>query len=385
MKKQKALLFFPLSMSNLNSGITKKCLGIAEAFKSVYDVDIMNEYAGEVFFNGNKLKDYNAGINRMRLYYYNDIIFGQYATIKDSILRNKYDVVYIRLHYFITPGLLHFLRRLKRANNSVSIYIEIPTFPFKKEFSANLHRLRNILNHFTIPFLRKYVTNIITLSAHEQIWGIPTIRISNGFSQDIINEKSIELQPPANDRIFHIAMIAQFSEWHAADILIESLRVYKTKGLEKKIQIHFVGKVLSSTTQQVKEEELEEDVIFHGQMDSRQILLFLNDMHVCVGTLGHHRKNIQLDSSLKNREYAFSGMPMVLKTPDMDFPPALFFIKYFPDDETLLDLQEVINFYKNLMDKNPTYKKDIIEYAKANLTWEKKLRKILVTDSQMKS
>ena len=171
----------------------------------------------------------------------------------------------------------------------------------------------------------------------------------------------IRRKPYAADGEFHVAMIAQFNDWHAADILVKSLKAYKSVS-EANIKIHFFGNMIQKVIDLVQSENLQENIIFHQEMNSDEIAVFLNEIHVCVGTLGHHRKNIKLDSSLKNREYAFSGMPMILKTPDLDFPKELFFVKYFPDDETLLDFNGILDFYQQLKIKHPDYKNEIVEY-----------------------
>ena len=377
MKEKKALLYFPVPLKNKNSGIAKKCLGIIDAFKSAYEVDVMSEFNGEVFFNDKKIKDYNATPNKMRFYYYNDIFLGQFSVFSKLVSGNKYDVVYVRIHYFVTFGLLSFFKKMQRANNKVRIYIEIPTFPFEEELKSKLHRFRNWLNGLTIPRLKKYVTKIITLSNDDNIWEIPTVRISNGFLPAVTDKELVRRKPNMTDGEFHIGMIAQFSDWHAADILVKSLKAYVLTSAAIKIRVHFIGKMIAKVIEMVEIENLEHDIIFHDEKDALEIATFLNDIHVCVGTLGHHRKNIQLDSSLKNREYAFSGMPMILKTPDLDFPKELFFVKYFPDDDSLLNLNEVVDFYNKLKIEHPDYKNEIIDYAKANLAWKIKLKAVL--------
>ncbi|MBK8785157.1 MAG: hypothetical protein IPN43_01365 [Chitinophagaceae bacterium] len=335
---KKALLYFPVPLKNKNSGIAKKCLGIIDAFNSKYEVDVMSEFNGEVFFNEKKIKDYSSTLNKMRFYYYNDIFLGQFSVFSKQVSSNNYDVVYVRIHYFVTFGLLRFLKKIKRTNKSVRIYIEIPTFPFDKELKSKVYRFRNQVNRLTIPLLKKYVTKIVTLSTHDIIWGIPTVRISNGFLPAVTDRELVRRQPNVPDNEFHIAMIAQFNDWHAADILVKSLKAYTLTSGPVTIKIHFIGKMIAKVIEMVKQENLQHDIIFHEEMDANEIAMFLNNIHVCVGTLGHHRKNIQLDSSLKNREYAFSGMPMILKTPDLDFQKTCFLKNIFLTTKPYLTL-----------------------------------------------
>ena len=69
-------------------------------------------------------------------------------------------------------------------------------------------------------------------------------------------------------------------------------------------------------------------------------------------------------------------MPVILKTPDLDFPDSLYFVKYFPDDDSLLDIALIINFIEKLRISHPNYENEIIQYATDNLTWRKKMEKV---------
>ena len=94
--------------------------------------------------------------------------------------------------------------------------------------------------------------------------------------------------------------------------------------------------------------------------------------------MGLHRKEILIDSSLKSREYAAMGMPMILRTKDLDMKPSLFFVKYFPEPESLLNINEIIEFYTELKKNHPDYKKEIQEFARKNLSWHKKLEQVFI-------
>jgi hypothetical protein len=65
-----------------------------------------------------------------------------------------------------------------------------------------------------------------------------------------------------------------------------------------------------------------------------------------------------------------------LKTPDSDFPTTLPFVKYFPDDQSLLDVDEIILFFNQLKEKDPEYALKIHQYALSNLGWDVKLKPI---------
>jgi glycosyltransferase involved in cell wall biosynthesis len=380
---KKALLYFPLElMDNDNSGIAKKCLGIVDAFKQEYDVDLFTDSFGKVHFNQKLLKDFNSSSFSSRLYNYNDIVYGQFSRMADEVRKNKYDVLYFRFHYFLSWGMLRFFKLIKKSNPNAIIFLELPTYPFRSEKGKSIaERFRYTLNNLLIPYLKKYVDNIVTFAQLPAIWDIPAITISNGYYdpslQQIIERTKDQLHTvPAGE--FHMAMVARFTIGHAPDILIKSLKAYYDAKPDKAVFVHLIGYdgSLDDCKALVKEYSLQDKVIFYGECKTEKIADILSKVHVCVGTLGLNRKNVAIDSSLKSREYAFMGMPMILRTPDLDMVPSLFFIKYFSEPESLLDVTEIINFYAHLNNTHPDYKREIQQFAKENLTWSRKLKPV---------
>jgi glycosyltransferase involved in cell wall biosynthesis len=379
---KRALLYFSHSLKDFESGVSKKCLGIIDAFRQKYTVDVFNESNGLVYFNDELIKDSSQTKNKVRLYYYNDYLLGQFHSIKNKIQVNKYDVAYIRFPGFISVGLVTFLNRLKKHNPGIIIYIEIPTYPFRKEVKGRLLTVRYYVTRLLIPVFTKYVDRIVTYSDDKKIWNIPTINLRNGYYnpalQNLKFSESNTIIKSGDDK-FNIAMIALFSDWHAPDLLIESLiQYYKNNSNSRNVIIHFIGSGpnLSDCKKQAEKANISDKVIFHGKKNISEIVEILEPVQVCVGTLGYHRKKLQLGSCLKNREYAFLGKPMVLKTNDLDFPKSLYFIKYFPNDDSLLDIGDIILFYQQLKVNHPDYKNEIIKYANENLTWRKKMEPV---------
>jgi glycosyltransferase involved in cell wall biosynthesis len=380
---KKALLYFPLDLvNNENSGIAKKCLGITHAFKQYYKTDVFTDAYGKVYFNGQLLKEHNNSGIKARLYNYNDIVFGQFNQITGKLRENKYDVLYFRFHYFLSWGMINFFRKIKKYNPSAKIYLELPCYPFEKEKGGSfLDKVRYWLNTLFTPLLKKYITKIVTFAELPQIWDVPAITISNGYYDPAL-QSFIDATPsrlhdlPEND--FHIAMVARFTIGHAPEILISSLNQYYSSAGAKNVFVHLIGLDvnLSLCRSLVKEYALEEKIIFHGEAKTQDIVNILSKVHVCVGTLGLHRKEILIDSSLKSREYAAMGMPMILRTKDLDMLPSLFFVKYFPEPESLLDINEIMDFYEKLKETHPEYKKEIRSFARQNLTWSKKLEQV---------
>jgi glycosyltransferase involved in cell wall biosynthesis len=380
---QKVLLYFPLELKgNENSGIAKKCLGIVDAFKQQYQTDVFTDAYGKIHFNGRLIKDYNSSGLKSRLYNYNDIVFGQFNKIGKELRENKYDVLYFRFHYFLSWGMIIFFKKIKTHNPSAKIFLELPTYPFKSEKGKSIaERFRYSLNRFLIPYLKRYVDNIVTFAQLPSIWGIPAITISNGYYDPVLQQiiqKTTNQLAMVPDNEFHMAMVARFTTGHAPDIVIKSLKAYYDTKPEKNVFVHMIGYdgALGLCKTLTKEYALEDKVIYYGECKTDKIVNILSRVHVCIGTLGMSRKNITIDSSLKSREYAFMGMPMILRTTDLDMLPSLFFVKYFPEPESLLNIQEIMDFYEDLKKTYPNYKEEIQQFAKHNLTWVKKMQPV---------
>ena len=110
--------------------------------------------------------------------------------------------------------------------------MEIPTYPYDQEYKGLPLPYQRIL-FFDKCFrkqLARYVDKIVTFSDHEQIWGRPTIKISNGidFSQIRVKQPS----PPHTD--LRLIAVATIHPWHGFDRAIEGLALYYQKRSDQK-------------------------------------------------------------------------------------------------------------------------------------------------------
>lgn len=378
---KRALLYFPVDLEQKNHGIANKCLGIVEAFKERYQTDYIFTNHSEIKLNGNTIFTYpQHGIKR-KLFFVYERLLGYYRLHKSLLQEKKYDVLYFRFHYFMTLEMLMFFYQLKKNNPQAKIFVEIPTYPYRKELYNAMAYVRYGFNFFMLPWFQKWVDFIVTVSAHDKIYGIPTIKTSNGYYNPTFNSNTtIQNSQPLRENPFIVGLVANFSPWHAPEILIQSIASYYNLSTKKELEVRAImigdGETLDKCKELVENLGLGKYISFPGRLNFNEIHANSKKIHVMIGTLGHHLKNIKLDSSLKNREYAFMGMPMVLKTPDPDFPESLPFIKYFKDDESLIDLNEVMLFYQKLIANHPNYQQEINEYARKHLTWQSKLHDV---------
>ena len=88
-------------------------------------------------------------------------------------------------------------------------------------------------------------------------------------------------------------------------------------------------------------------VILYGKKHGEDLDHLFNCCDFGIGSLGRHRVGIDKIKTLKNREYAARGIPFVYSETDTDFDQKAYVLKV-PADETPIDINHIIQFYKGL-------------------------------------
>lgn len=100
------------------------------------------------------------------------------------------EFLYIRHDHNASPVLILWLRKVKKLG--VRIALEIPTYPYDAEFAQSpaVRKLKLRIDRMFRCRMARYIDRIVTFSDDTEIFGRPTIRISNG-----IDFRSIPLKP----------------------------------------------------------------------------------------------------------------------------------------------------------------------------------------------
>lgn len=204
-------------------------------------------------------------------------------------------------------------------------------------------------------------------------YGKPAVNIDNG-----INVESLPMRTPIMDKDkIHILALASMSYWHGYDRLIKSLHQYKG---EDSVVIHMVGGYdggsLAEWENLVHELNMEDCVIFHGLLYGSELDAMFDLCDVGINSLGLYRKGFDQTSELKVREYAARGLPFICSVKD----PALVELenplwKYVENDESIPNMQEIVNFVKK-MRKDIDHPKKLRLYALEHMSWEAQFEKI---------
>lgn len=285
---------------------------------------------------------------------------GTWAKIKkrfcyDSIIRfaiqQGIEFVYIRSFNNANPMTVRLVNKLK--SEGMKVVMEIPTYPYDKEFDNASWRIRANLyiDKLFRKQLAKQVDKIVTFSDADSIFGQKTIRISNGID---FNQIPIQLKTPRKPNEIHLLGVAEVHYWHGFDRLIEGLGKYYQKEQEVKVYFHIIGGVANGEMHGnenspgfkpfIDKYHIEKYVIFHGVQFGKSLNEQFNQADFAIGSLGRHRTGIDKIKTLKNREYAARGIPFIYSETDEDFDSMPYVLKA-PDDETPINIEKLLNFY----------------------------------------
>ena len=101
---------------------------------------------------------------------------------------------------------------------------------------------------------------------------------------------------------------------------------------------------------------VESNVVFHGKVLGKELYQLYDNIALGVNSLAIHRQNLQKESTLKTKEYAAMGLPVVSSS----FVDAFSdegnknFVCLVPADESDIEIEKIISFADNLYARNET-------------------------------
>lgn len=316
------------------------------------------------------LKDYGIGrmaAVRQRI---------DYGCLYDYCIREHIEFVYARSFMNASPCLANLFKKLQHAG--IHAVTEIPTYPYDLEFSKHIWKqpLRFIIDKWFRHTLYQYMDAMVTFSDVPEIFGQRTINISNGVDFD-----SIPLNTPVklDDSSLHLIAVAEVHSWHGFDRMIAGLGEYYCHSKNpRQVFFHIVGGIWSGHMigergfqTLIDKYNIQEKVIFHGQMYGQLLDELFNKCQFAIGSLGRHRSGITRIKTLKNREYATRGLPFIYSEQDSDFDNQPYILKA-PADDSPIDIQRIIDFMDHF-----TIKPDEIRKTVEHMTWKIQMQRVI--------
>lgn len=266
-------------------------------------------------------------------------------------LPKQIDFMYVRFDA-ADRSFVRLLKKYKKENPKGKVLLEIPTYPFKDHYATNFGYLYYLQSLWGIQRARKYLDRIVLIAnPANTLWKKPVLHINNGIDYETVRVR----KPAQNREEIHIICVSTFSLAHGYDRLIEGLKSYYDKDGNEKIFLHMVGdgKERSHLQRLVQKYGLERNVLFHGVLKGTKLDHIYDICDLAGEVFGLHRQDVHISSSLKSREYAARGVPMLTSSQlDIDHADTTAYICRFPAAESAIDFEKVVRFYKTIYNGN---------------------------------
>lgn len=295
----------------------------------------------------------------------------RFGGVTRYIRERHIDFLYVRYDHNANPALIRWFAAVRRLG--VRIALEIPTYPYDQEFSSARGRLKSVVDRAFRGRLMRYVDRIVTFSDHTEIFGRPTVCISNG-----IDFARIPLKRQVNDtsRRLRLLGVANIHFWHGFDRVIEGMRAYYAAPQDRIVEFHIVGDgsptLIGGFRAAAERYGISEHVFIHGPQAGAALDALFEQCDFGVASLGRHRSGIESLKTLKNREYAARGIPFVYSERDDDFDAMPYVLKVSADDAPL-DIEALLRFADSVR-MTPAAIRATIE---GDLSWENQMRTVV--------
>lgn len=366
-------LFVVFHGFSAHSGISKKVFAQCDALRrngadvELCHIEIAPDGTQRRMVGGRAIRTFGKGL-RAKLA--KRMSFGD---ITRHIRNEGVEFLYIRHDHNASPVLIHWLRKVRKLG--VRIALEVPTYPYDAEFaqSSAVRKLKLRIDRMFRRRMARYVDRIVTFSDDNEIFGRPTIRISNG-----IDFGSIPLKTQKHDNHHEIRLlaVANIHFWHGLDRVIEGLRAYYSAPHQCIVRLRIAGdgveSLIDAYRRRIDEYGLAEYAEVIGPRSGAELDAEFEWCDMGIASLGRHRNGITHIKTLKNREYAARGIPFVYSEQDSDFDDMPYVMKA-PADETPLDIAALVRFCDGVR-LSPARIRATVE---GTLSWDNQMKQVL--------
>ncbi len=358
---RKALFIARVDESDINNkGIIQKIKGQSIAHEKLnWSTDRIANRSQRIFFNNHQIVDKSGTPTFL-------FALRWYQFITPAVISKKYDLLWIR-YGLSTPSFIRFLNDYKQKYPDVTIIIDMPTYPYHKEWRGIKGKVVMYMDRKNRRKLSKLVTLILHSGPERKIFDIQTYYMTNGINhikKDIVKDKR-------DHSTIDLLAIGKWQKWHGLD------RVIMGMSAEHNMVLHVVGEGPYSSTlrRMVAKRGLEKVVVFYGSLDDDMLTDLYQRCDIGIGTLGIHRKKVRYNSSLKHRHYCLNGLPFIYSGVDSDFPNSLEFIMQVDESEDEISFDRIERFFFQVGQEEKLEQR-MQQYASQQLSWNKRIKEL---------
>ncbi|ADU27855.1 glycosyltransferase [Ethanoligenens harbinense] len=292
---------------------------------------------------------------------------------KTLIDHKEINLVYIRL---MVPGfgLIQLMRKARKKG--AKIYYEIPTYPyFAEQFRASKKKYRAAmkisLDCLFFPFINYLCERIVVIKSNTNVHMFhKMVEITNGVQTENITSKNYQTQW---DGTFRMVAVGTLYPYHGYDRVLLGLAKCEEQINGIPVEFHVVGE--SSTINDLRKLTRHlglKRVKFYGIKSTDELNCMYDQFDVGLGCLALHRRNANIDTTLKIIEYYCRGVPVV--TSGLSPLEEKDYTIHVTDGEDALNIQEIFDIWCRMKREKL---EDLAEIAKKRFSWNRIMGKLL--------
>lgn len=290
------------------------------------------------------------------------------------------DFLYVR-RTVADRAYLRFWKKIRERYPDCKIIIELFTYPYDKDdfgkWNAWPFYLKERLYR---PKLKKYVDRFVTYTEHGEIFGIPTIHSANGINVDSIKQ----VEGAYREGEINLIGVAFMQRHHGYERIIEGLKeYYGGETPDWRVNLRLVGDGPEKARYQdlVERYRLEDYVKFYPTLTGEKLDELYNESDIALVSFGMYKLGFYGRlCALKSRKCLAKGMPLITGCVIDVIPEDYPYAGVFPNDDSMVDIEEVVAFYKRVKDRKDSKKEladTIRQFAAEHVSMEAVMRPVV--------
>ncbi len=178
----------------------------------------------------------------------------------------------------------------------------------------------------------------------------PALTLANGIIPEVY---PLHFPGVSSEQVFGMLLISGHENaWTGAERILHSMRNYSGT---RKICLYLVGKFQRTVFELIQQFNLTSSVIHYNFLKGEELTAIAGKCHIGIGPMALYKKRLNQACALKTREYLARGMPVLLAYHEMDVSRNESFREFvfqLENNDTLVDLQEIMNWYDSIEGKS---------------------------------
>ncbi|MDO4303908.1 MAG: glycosyltransferase [Bacillota bacterium] len=275
-----------------------------------------------------------------------------------------------------------FLSQIKKKYPRCKIIVEIFTYPYDRDdfgkWNAWPFYLKELIQR---KKHRRYIDRFVTYSDDTEIFGVPTIRTTNGVDTQEIKMTSGSYLP---NRITLVG-VAYMQRQHGYERIIRGLKDYYNKGnVTQKVYLYLVGDGPEKGYYQklVKRYGLQDYVKLYPTTVGEKLDEIYMQSDIALASFGFYKAGVYYsNSSLKVYECLAKGLPFATGCPIAGIEKECPYMFAFPNNKSVVDIAQIVNEFEKLRNNGRKGKEELAReirlFAEENFSMEIVMRPII--------